>query len=669
MGRPHPASARGVGCAVLAPAGPVAWGRAILTVLLACAVLLFHARHYLPFIADDALISLRYADRFLHGSGLTWNDGERVEGYSNLLWILSVSALGRCGMDLIVAVRLLGGLAMAAVMAAVVAAFPPRHADATATWASRVPLAALVGTLAIALTGSAAAWTIGGLEQPLLAALLAWAVVLLLPVLDGAEVPPRRMVWPGVLLGLAVLTRVDAPLWTVLACLGVLAARGLGRRNLARVAALAAVPGLCFLAQLGFRLAYYHDWLPNSAHAKVAFTAHRLVTGVTYVAVGSWSLWPLIALAGVGAVAGTTGARRGRTIAIALLAVGWLAYVAVIGGDIFPAWRHLLVAVVLASLLAAGGVARLTSGTRSRPVVAWALALVMLPLLAVLQSRDAENIRAQRERWEWDGEVVGRMLKSAFGREHPLLAVDPAGCVPYFSGLPSIDMLGINDRWLATHPPADFGEGWLGHELGNGAYVLGRRPDLVLFGGPAGLAPGFRSAREMTADPRFFADFQLVQFASTVPRPFKSSIWVRREGGAVGIRRASGRVEVPGFLLAPVDQLGAVLSGAPGSPTTDIGSATLEPSGSFACEVREGMPCVLQRLPMPPGRWRIHVEPASDAVRLRARCGAVETSADARGRCTVDITDGAGTIDMAVSAEGAPTIHVRRLVLERLASR
>ena len=38
-------------------------------------LLCLHTRRYLPFIADDALISLRYAKRFAQGLGLTWNDG------------------------------------------------------------------------------------------------------------------------------------------------------------------------------------------------------------------------------------------------------------------------------------------------------------------------------------------------------------------------------------------------------------------------------------------------------------------------------------------------------------------------------------------------------------------------------------------------------------------
>src|SRR5262245_30143072 len=48
----------------------------------AAVLALLHARMYLPLFVDDGFISLRFARRLAEGRGLTWNDGERVEGYS-----------------------------------------------------------------------------------------------------------------------------------------------------------------------------------------------------------------------------------------------------------------------------------------------------------------------------------------------------------------------------------------------------------------------------------------------------------------------------------------------------------------------------------------------------------------------------------------------------------
>ena len=45
------------------------------------------------FLTDDAFISFRYARNLLEGHGLVFNPGERVEGYSNFLWVLELAAI------------------------------------------------------------------------------------------------------------------------------------------------------------------------------------------------------------------------------------------------------------------------------------------------------------------------------------------------------------------------------------------------------------------------------------------------------------------------------------------------------------------------------------------------------------------------------------------------
>jgi 3',5'-cyclic AMP phosphodiesterase CpdA len=60
-----------------------------------------------------------------------------------------------------------------------------------------------------------------------------------------------------------------------------------------------------------------------------------------------------------------------------------------------------------------------------------------------------------------------------------LVAVIPAGAIPYESGLPTIDMLGINDEHIA-HVDLDLGRFGAGHEKFATAYVLDRRPDIII---------------------------------------------------------------------------------------------------------------------------------------------------------------------------------------------
>ena len=62
------------------------WGSA----LLAGAGLVFATNRAvrIAWLADDSFVSFRYAWNLVRGHGLVYNAGERVEGYSNLLWTL-----------------------------------------------------------------------------------------------------------------------------------------------------------------------------------------------------------------------------------------------------------------------------------------------------------------------------------------------------------------------------------------------------------------------------------------------------------------------------------------------------------------------------------------------------------------------------------------------------
>src|SRR5262245_30077640 len=54
----------------------------------ACAVLLLARVVLRSWIEEDAFITFRVVDNFVHGYGLRWNVFERVQSYTNPLWML-----------------------------------------------------------------------------------------------------------------------------------------------------------------------------------------------------------------------------------------------------------------------------------------------------------------------------------------------------------------------------------------------------------------------------------------------------------------------------------------------------------------------------------------------------------------------------------------------------
>jgi arabinofuranosyltransferase len=559
-------------------------------VLLGLAALCVHAAYYYPFISDDALISMRYAQRFLDGDGLTWNDGERVEGYSNFLWMMAAAAPGAVGVDLIHALRILGLLGMWAVVLAMVYAHfhPPRL-----SWA-----AVAIGVVVWVLAGPTAAWVVGGLETPLLVALLVWSIVLCVGV-NESDKPTFHAVWkPGLLLGLLCITRPDGVLFAASIAGWFLWSGRFRRGAFLRASYLLLIPALFTIGQLAFRLAYYGEWLPNTAYVKISPSLHHLKAGLVYVAVGIASMRPLGELSIIALIIllfDRVEARRRNATLLVIVAIVWLSYVAFIGGDIFPGWRH-LVPFIAVMVLAVGLVVDSLATTPARLLK---LMLVLLPLVAWFVYTQFNNPglrRAKEETWVWNSKVVGLVLKRGFGTSRPTIAVTAAGGIPYWSELPSLDLLGLNDRHIARSKVPDAGQRWIGHGAGDIPYVLERRPDMMLFGTAGGRKPYF-TYEDLNEDPVFTEDYSACHFSGDDPYAFTSMIYVDRNSQKIGIRNEDGLVLVPSYLINAAEPV----------------PASLDDKGRFFVTLKPNQVIGARGLRLTSGRWEL-VEPVGSGL-------------------------------------------------------
>jgi hypothetical protein len=587
-------------------------------VFIACvSVLIVHTRLYPRFFFDDSFISLRYSDRFRHGLGLTWTDGERVEGYSNLLWVVLVAIAGLFTDELVNVARVLGVASTSLTILALVWGHASRHAKYT--------LAPLYAGLALALTGPVVAWSVGGLEAPLLMCLVCWAIVLCFPLAGEAVGHSWRQLWrPSALLGLAALTRPDGVSFAFAVAFGLLVARKLRWAAWRDAVKLLALPVTLFALQLVFRKLYYGAWLPNTS-TKLAWSTERIEAGWNYVT-RDWQTFAGLWAPCIFALFGLPFSRRLRRHALLILPalLGWTAYVVLIGGDFMPQRRHLVPGLGLMALLAAEGLRVLVS---YRQVAVLALAPLGLFHLYRTQTSGFPVDDANNAAWYWEGRPIGQFFRSAFGEHDPLLAVDAAGSLPYFSRLRSLDMLGLNDRYIATHPPKDLGRGSLAHELGDGKYVMSRKPDLVVFHLPIGRsAPMWRSGREMVRH-RDWAKYRLVHYET--PRDaLKGMVWVRAEDGPLGVQKRGRELVIPGYLFGQAQT-----------------PATLDPQRRPAVRIPRGQ-ATHQSFELPPGVWKGRIEGTCPgevqvaSARLDAKGPSkrrvnVTTGASGRGVCFV----------------------------------
>ncbi|MCK4546772.1 MAG: hypothetical protein KAW17_04935, partial [Candidatus Eisenbacteria sp.] len=218
-----------------------------------------HALHY-DYVVDDAFISFRYAQNFLQGHGLVYNPGERVEGYTNFLWVLLVALGMVAGADPAPFSQALGFAAAAATLCVVFL---------RPVALSRSPAyVRLLAPALLCLSPPFALWSVGGLETSLFTFF----------VFSGLSAGARResgasgAVWDtvsGLSLALACLTRPEG----FLAFLLVVGNRVLwpatpgGRFPIRLVMAWAVVVVPYEL----WRWSYYGFLFPNSYYAKVGW--------------------------------------------------------------------------------------------------------------------------------------------------------------------------------------------------------------------------------------------------------------------------------------------------------------------------------------------------------------------------------------------------------------
>ncbi|HSB97151.1 MAG TPA: hypothetical protein VLC91_11920, partial [Spongiibacteraceae bacterium] len=207
---------------------------------------------------DDAFISYRYAQNWVAGHGLVFNVGERVEGYTNFLWVLLIAL----GMKLGFSAPIFGH--WLCVVTGALLLFANYLYCAVLLPRSARLLAALAPLLLLSLN-TFVLWTSSGLEQGFFAALVVLAL--------WASTVGRHWTACGFCC-LATLTRPEGVLVAAL-LLNMPWLRAALRSSTYkwRETFTALLPALCFGIFVGlftlFRWFYYGDVVPNTFYAKV----------------------------------------------------------------------------------------------------------------------------------------------------------------------------------------------------------------------------------------------------------------------------------------------------------------------------------------------------------------------------------------------------------------
>jgi arabinofuranosyltransferase len=313
---------------------------------------------------DDAMISMRYAQTFAHGDGLVWYPGApKVEGYTNFLWTLLMSAFQKAGLGgsgTSLAIMVVGAACIAGT--ALIGAGIVRQLGARSRWAP--PLA----VLAVGLCYPLVFWALRGMEVGLvtLITIAGCAIALSLAhrIPDAPLLRDRRVLGLAALFVVGVLTRDDFVI--VVAAIALWLGVALRSRRGWQIAAILV---LVVVATMGlhtvFREAYYGSALPNTYVLKMTGTPltrrleRGLLAGFAAFLIGYLAALVLVVVAIVARGRAARVFRRDVALLIAV-AASLGAYSAYAGGD---AWERMdianrylvpgLVAVLLAAVASA----------------------------------------------------------------------------------------------------------------------------------------------------------------------------------------------------------------------------------------------------------------------------------------------------------------------------
>jgi hypothetical protein len=413
--------------------------------------------------SDDAYITYRYAQHLVEGKGLVFNSGERVEGYSSFLYLLLIATgftvTDRYGIYVFSVM-----LNMLFATGAILAFYRIALARISR---GRVPTAVLLFSACPSLW----VWVAAGLETPLvlLLQLLLWLAVELYT--DHNSRCTMGVLW--ILAGALTLSRADGFVFVaiVICYLGL---RGHYRAALSTGAVLL----LTFGTHIIWRHEYYGYLLPNTYYAKVSGpTVERVVSGFARLLSFGYFHYPSLAFYVTALMTAFTcwlravGLRKARllvSIRFEFLAVFVsLVYWVWVGGDYFGD-RFLLI------IYPVGIVTTLQMMHQVHPQLVRNTLVAGLFLLQFASIVRSPLFTYRNDKYDYWIEL-GEYLRTHHGGQ--TIAVDAAGKVPFFSGLPTIDMLGLNDAFIGHKPARFFREP--GHNKFDADYVLGRRPELI----------------------------------------------------------------------------------------------------------------------------------------------------------------------------------------------
>jgi len=405
------------------------------------------------FVYDDAFISFRYAQHLAEGHGLVWNIGEApIEGYTNFLWtvlmsLAFVSSIDPIHFSWVVSILcFIGSLLL------------------TYRLATDLTLNPYWGITSVILVGTNftfSAFATSGLETQLQAMLVLCAVYGVHHIVSGKRIKPSHLFGIGIIFSLLLMVRLDSAIFIAILGLVILMQIIRKENSLASKLKLLALLALPIVVIVGswmlWKLNFYGNLLPNTFYAKVGGKVFVYVRGILYQ-LGFWSsywLFPFPILIGWKLFKRKL---NHLELQLTIIIVVWLAYLIYVGGDHME--FRFMVSVIPLLMIVITSVLEHQLQKRSLHIMIVLLmiggsinhALTYENSPFKTHQNSIPNLLAPDNTPYENWNAIGHALGSTLDYDRTVtIALNPVGIIPYYSQARTIDMLGLNDAWVARN--------------------------------------------------------------------------------------------------------------------------------------------------------------------------------------------------------------------------
>ncbi len=435
---------------------------------------------------DDAYISFRYGRNMMLGNGLVYNAGEYVEGYTNFLWTVITSPFTTVkGIDISVFALSLGLLISIFnifFLFRLIKLFPeifynlPVHLF-------------LLPIIFFVLDDSLAFWAIGGMEFPIYTLFILGIIYNYFKINEGAN----RLYYMLGFMMLCTMTRPEGNMIFAVALLHMILQRKKIENFKPLLLKLILFYTLFFTVYYGFKYFYYGHLIPNTFYAKgVTDLTMNIYLGAKYLALCTGArLYIFIFILFIPFKKAIKDFKQSFLILFCLV---YILYLIGVGGDWMIANRFFVPILPLLYILSVIGLvyavrkvaAAFKNGSYTLNRVSGITVIILSVLLFSVTLGFLEYrqliIKDDNARYEKQWSMFGKWLKLNVS-PNTIIAVGPAGKIPYYSELYTIDMWGLNNEFIAKTSSKRL---QAGHKKFDFEYVLSLNPEFII--GYAGFA-------------------------------------------------------------------------------------------------------------------------------------------------------------------------------------